>query len=49
MSRTTYRLCHRWMRKLLAAGQPLPTQPPRLAGQEWHAARAALAHREVSA
>lgn len=46
-ARATYRLCHRWMRKMLAAGHALPTKPPVHASPQWHAARKVLAERDV--
>lgn len=46
-ARTTYRLCHTWMRKLLTAGHPLPTTPPVHASPQWFAARQVLAERNV--
>lgn len=44
-ARDTYKLCHRWMRKLLAAGHPIPPVPPTHAGAPWNAARKVLASR----
>lgn len=47
-ARVTYKLCHRWMRKLLAAGHPVPSTPPRQAGQEWLCAHRVLSQRQVN-
>lgn len=47
-ARDTYKLCHRWMRKLLAAGHPVPSTPPRHAGQEWLGAHSVLSQRQPS-
>ena len=47
-ARTTYKLCHRWMRKLLAAGHPIPSVPPTHAGAPWSAARTVLLARASS-